>query len=237
MIERQKVSYGRLFVRHWLWVPLIPLLAGVIFSLIGWVVIAEANRLERDGVDTVATVTARDIRTETDRDGNRTTRYYVSYRFTPTSDQTVNARDSVARTTYDAAQVGQGVAVRYLPDDPGVSRLSSEGTGRGGGMIFGLVGLVLLMAGGGLGWWLLRGKLSAIRAARRGEVREAEVLDHQPTNTSVNGRTQYRFRWIDASRQEGLSTMMDYNRLPAPGTVLKVYVDPRTGRGWSELDY
>ena len=237
MIERQKISLGRLFVRHWLWVPLIPLAAGLIFSVIGWVIIGQANRMDREGVETVAVVTARNIRTETQRDGDRVTRYYVSYRFSPTSDQTVEARQSVSRTTYNAVEVGQSVTVRYLPSDPGVNQLASEGSGRGGGMIFGILGLLLLLVGGGVAWVLVRGKLSAIRAARSGEVREAEVLEHIVTNTSVNGRVQYRYRWVDAARQEGQSTMMDYARLPAPGTVVRVYIDPRTGRGWSEHDY
>lgn len=237
MIERQKISLGRLFVKHWLWVPLILMLAGAVFSVIGWVIIGQANRMEREGVEAVAVVTDRDIRTETRRDGDRVTRYYVTYRFNPTPDQTVTSRQSVSRTTYNALEVGQSVTVRYLPSDPGANQLASEGSGRGGGMIFGLLGLLMLLTGGGIAWVLLRGKLSAIRAARWGEVREAQVLDHQITNTMVNGRAQYRYRWIDAARHEGQSTMMDYSRLPAPGTVVRVYIDPRTGRGWSEHDY
>lgn len=237
MVQRPKISLTRLFIRHWLWVPMILLGAGLVFSLIAWVTIAQINRLDDHGVDTVATVTARNVRTSTDSDGNRTRRYYVSYSFRPTSDQEVSARDQVSRSTYDAVAVGQEVAVLYLPDDPGVSRLGMEGSGRWSALLFGVVGLLLLIGGGGAMWFLLRGKMSAIRAARWGEVREAEVVDHQPTGTMVNGRTQYRYRWIDAAREEGQSTMMDYARLPAPGTVVKVYVDPRTGRGWSQHDY
>lgn len=237
MVRRPKISLFRLFKRHWLWVPMIALGVGLVFSLIAWITIAQINRLDDHGVDTVATVTDRDIRTTTDRDGNRTTRYYVTYRFRPTSDQSVTSRDSVSRDTYDAVAVGQEVAVRYLPDDPGVSRLSSEGSGRWAAVMFGLFGLFSLIGGGAGFWYLLRGKLSAIRAARWGEVPEAEVVDHVATSTSVNGRTQYRYRWIDAAREEGQSTMMDYNRLPAPGTVVRVHIDPRTGRGWSQHDY
>lgn len=236
-IRRQTISYPRLFMRHYLWVPPILLLAGLVFSLIGWLMIATDNRLTREGVDTVAVVTDRTIRSERDSDGDRVTRYYISYRFTPESGGTVQSRISVSRGRYDGYAVGQQVTVRYLPDSPGTNRLEGEGGDRLVGTIFGLVGLACLIGGGGLGWWLVHGKLSAIRAARYGEVREAEVVDHQITNTTVNGRAQYRFRWIDAARAEGQSTMMDHNRLPAVGTVLKVYVDPRTGRGWSELDY
>jgi hypothetical protein len=237
MIQRQPVSLGRLFVRHFLWVPLIPLMVGLVFSLVGWVIVGSENRLARDGVDTVALVIDRNIRTERNSDGNNVTRYYIRYRFSPSSGETVEGRVAVSRDSYRNYEAGQSVTVRYLPDDPGTNRLAGEGSDRLVGQIIGAVGLLSLIGGAGLGWWLLRGKLSAIRAARHGEVREAEVVDHQVTNTAVNGRMQYRFRWIDAVRAEGQSTMMDYARLPAVGTVVKVYVDPRTGRGWSEYDF
>jgi hypothetical protein len=236
-MERQRVSIGRLFVRHWLWVPLILLAAGVLFSWDGLSRIAEANRLAREGVDTVAIVTGREIRTERGSNGATHTRYYVSYRFNTTSDMMLNTRASVAAATYHAVEIGQSVTVRYLPDNPGTNRLALEGTGRGSGMVSGLVGLALLMAGGGVGWWLLRGKLSALRAAWWGEVREAEVLGHETTNVQVDGRTQYRYTWRDARGALGQSMMMDYARLPQPGAVVRVYIDPRTGRGWSEHDY
>lgn len=237
MMQRQPVSYGRLFMRHFLWVPLIPMSAGLVFSVIAWVTIATENRLARDGVETVALITDRAIRNERDSDGNSVTRHYLSYRFTPTAGETVTARASVSRDSYRAVEVGQSVTVRYLPDDPGTNRLAVEGSDRVFGMVFGIIGLLLLMASGGALWWLLRGKLSAIRAARHGEVREAEVVGHDPTNTSVNGRLQYRFRWVDAVREQGQSTMMDYNSLPPLGQVVKVYIDPRTGRGWAEQDF
>lgn len=237
MIDRQPISFRRLFLRHHLWIPLIPLAAGLVFSLVGWALIGQANRLERQGVDAVAVVTARDIRTETDRDGTRRTHHFVGYRFQPAAGQTVTARDRVARSTYDSVEVGQTVPVRYLPDDPSVSRLAAEGSGRGGAVVLGLFGFLLLAGSLGATALLLRGKLSAIRAARRGEVREAEVIDHVPTNVSVNGRTQYRYRWIDARREQGQSGMMDFARLPDRGAVVRVYIDPVTGRGWSEHDY
>jgi hypothetical protein len=235
-MERPRVSLGRLFMRHFLWVPLIPLTVGLVLSLVAWSIIAADNRLARDGIETVATFTARDIRTERDRDGNGVTRHYLGYTFVTESGDRVSARALVARATYESATVGAQVPVRYLPDHPGTSRLASEGSDRTGGLIFGLMGLALLAGGAGIGWFLLDGKLSAIRAIRFGEMREAQVLDHVATNTSVNGRLQYRFRWIDARHEPGESTMMDPARLPAAGTVVRVFVDPRTGRGWSEHD-
>jgi len=236
-IQRKQVSWKRLFLRHHLWIPMIPLLIGAVFSAIGWVVIAQANRLDRDGLDAVAIVTARDIRTERDRDGNNRTRYLLSYEFSPGSGERVVARASVARETYNQAQVGQTMAVRYLPEDPGTNRLAAEGSGRGTALIFGLIGLVTLGAGLVVAWFMLRHKASLLRAARRGEVREARVTQHSPTNTQVNGRTMYRFHWVDAMGTPGQSAMTDYADLPALDSVVRVYVDPRSGRGWWEGDF
>lgn len=236
-MERQAISWRRLFVRHLLWVPMIPLAVGVVFSLIAWSIIAEANLLDREGVDTLATVTARDIRTERDDNDTPVTRYFVSFDFVAEGGDPVSARASVSRSTHDALPPGSTTSLRHLPGNPGVHRLALEGSGRGGAIAMGLFGLAALVGGGGTGLWLLRGKLSAVRAARYGEVREAQVVEHVATGTSINGRLQHRFRWIDARREAGQSTLMDLDRLPALGQVLRVQIDPKTGRGWSELDF
>jgi len=235
MIERQPVSLIRLARRHMLWIPAIPLVIGLVFAVLGGVLLRSERTMARQGVDTVAVVTSRDIRTRTDRDGNRTTTYLLGYRFQPTSDQTVQGQSSVSSGYYNRVRVGDEVAVRFLPDAPATSQLEPGGVVLP--LVFVNIGLVTLLIGLGLGWVMVRNKLSVLRAARYGELREAEVVAHQPTNTQINGRTQYRFEWIDAARQPGQSTMMDYNDLPATGTVVRVYIDPRTGRGWSEMDF
>lgn len=235
MIERQPVSWRRLFTRHLLWVPLIPLAFALVFGVVGAFSLQAERALARDGVDAVAVVTSRDIRTRTDRDGNRTTTYLVGYRFRPTSDQVVQGQSSVSRAYYNGVTVGAEVPVRFLPDNPGTSALEP------GGIVLPLIFLaiagVTMALAMGIGGYMLRNKLSILRAARHGEVREAEVVAHQVTNTQINGRTQYRFDWIDAAFQPGQSAMMDFSALPPTGSVLRIYIDPRTGRGWSELDF
>jgi hypothetical protein len=235
MVERQPVSWRRLATRHLLWLPLIPLAFALVFGTVGAFTLQSERALARDGVDAVAIVTSRDIRTRTDRDGNRTTTYLVGYRFRPTSDQVVQGQSSVSRAYYNGVTVGAEVPIRFLPENPGTAALEP------GSMVLPLIFLAIAgvtMAGAlGMGGYMLRNKLSILRAARHGEVREAEVIAHHVTNTQINGRTQYRFDWIDAARQPGQSGMMDYADLPAPGTVVRVYIDPRTGRGWSEFDF
>jgi hypothetical protein len=235
MIERRQVSWKRLFLRHWLWVPLFPLIFGLVFGTVGAVLLNQAAVLERDGVDAVAVITHRSIRTERDRDGNSQTRYRLHYSFSPTSDQTVEGVQDVGNRFYNSVQVGQEVSVRFLPRDPGVNAL--EPPGRVMPAIFLAIGLIAEAVALLLVWVLGRNKLSLIRAARQGEVREARVTGHEPTNTIVNGRTQYRFLWLDAVGAAGRSAMTDYRDLPAVDSVVTIYVDPRSGRGWWEGDF
>jgi hypothetical protein len=235
MIQRQPISWGRLFMRHLLWIPLVPLMFSLIFAGVGAAVLKSERALARNGADGVAQVISRDIMTRTDSDGSRVTTYLVGYRFNPTSDQTVQAESAVSRAYYTAVTIGAEVPVRFLPDDPATSAL--EPGGEILPMIFLAIGGVAMAVALGLGWYLAGGKLSLLRAARHGEVREAQVIGHQPTTTEVNGRPQYRFDWIDAARQSGVSAMMDLDALPRPGAVVRVYIDPRTGRGWSEFDF
>lgn len=235
MIERRQISWKRLFFRHWLWLPLFSLVFAVPFTIVGVVFLTEARTLERDGIDTVAVITHRHIRSERDRDGNNRTRHMLHYIFNPTSDQHVEGVQDVSRRFYNSVQVGQQVAVRYLPYDPGRNALEPPGrllplVFLGFGLIAGAVTLALV-------WVLGRNKLSLIRAARQGEVRQARVTAHETTNTQVNGRTQYRFGWLDAAGAEGRSAMTDYRELPEIDSVVTVYVDPRTGRGWWEGDF
>lgn len=235
MLQRKRVSFWRVFVRHHLWVPLIPLMVALVTGFIGLGLWNSAHQMAREGVEAVAQVTDRRIRTTTDSDGNRTTRYIVSYAFRPSSDQRVEAEDAVSRDFYDGLEVGGPVSVRFLPSDPARSQLQPAGVaGPVALLIVAVVAAGIMVV---LAWFFWGNKLSILRAARSGEVREARVTGSEATNVQVNGRTQYRVTWTDAAGQPGRSAMMDYQALPRAGEVLRIYVDPRTGRGWWENDF
>lgn len=235
MIERRQISYGRLFLRHHLWIPLIPLMIALGFAGVGGSLLVRERELARDGVDAVAVITHRSIRTSRDSDGNTRTHYRLHYIFNPTSDQHVEGVQDVRSRFYNAVRVGQEVPVRFLPRNPGVNAV--EPTGVIFPAIFLLVGLSTGLVGLGIVGYMLRNKASILRAARKGEVREARVTGHEATNVQINGRTQYRFAWIDAAGAEGRSAMTDYRKLPQTGQVVTVYIDPRSGRGWWEGDF
>ncbi len=97
------------------------------------------------------------------------------------------------------------------------------------------------------GLWIVTGGLawagfgamratSALRAARRGEVREARVIAH--ARAGRRRGAPRRLAWRDARGQRGESRPRPegaLDHLPV-GSVVVVYADPLTGRGWWEED-
>ncbi len=96
----------------------------------------------------------------------------------------------------------------------------------------------LWVIAGGLGWagfgvWRAG---SAVRAARQGEVREARVTAH--ARAGRRRGAPRRLSWCDARGRRGQSRPRPEGGLePWPvGSVVVVYADPLTGRGWWEED-
>lgn len=235
-LERRKVSWRRLFVRHFIWVPAIPLVVALVLGGFGWHNLKLAQVLELHGVEAVATITNREIRRSRDSEGRERTEYRVYYTFRPATGPAAEGRASVSRTTYNQLTPGTETPVRYVLHDPAISEIEIGGT-LWLGRLFMLIAVPIGAVGLGLALWIGRRKVSLLRAARRGEVREARVTAHHLTNVQVNGRSQYRMTWLDAAGVEGQSGMHDLQDLPPEGSVIVVYVDPRSGRGWWEDEF
>lgn len=235
-MERRKVSVKRLFTRHLIWLPAIPLLVAVGLALFASHELRQAERMDLHGAEAVAQVIDRDIRTRRDSEGRTTTEYRIEYRFQPSSGDPITTRRTVSRPVYEAQPPGSELPVRYLVHDPGINVID-PGQARRTGRLLSLIALPFALAGLVATVLIGRRKLTLLRAAWYGEVRQARVEEVEATNLQVNGRTQYRLRWHDAAGQEGRSGARDYNDLPAVGSVIVIYVDPRSGRGWWEEDF
>ena len=99
---------------------------------------------------------------------------------------------------------------------------------------FGVVGAIAGAVGIGLAGWMGLRKLSILRALRHGEVREARVTAVTEAKARINNKPQYVLEWVDAAGAAGRSMMTRDTKLAPypPGSVIVVYVDPVTGRGW-----
>ena len=232
--SRKRISWRRLFFRHWLWLPLAVLPFAVLFTGLGIQSVSGSRALERNGLDSVAVIIDRRVRIRRDSDGHPRRSYRLQYSFTTATGQMVEGRQSVTRAFFNAVPVGQEVAVRYLPNDPGVNRVEHRGMA-GDYLVlgFGFAASVAFLIVTAL---VLREKASLIRAVRRGELREARVAAHEITTSTINDRSLYRFVWVDAAGAEGRSAMHEFENLPALDSIVTVYVDPRTGLSWWESD-
>lgn len=178
MIDRQAVSWRRLARRHFLWLPLLPLVFTLVFGTIGGVKLYDSRMLARGAIDGSAQALGREIVTRRDRDGNATTQRLVTFRFQALSGGTATGTEAMNRGFYEGLEPGGGVAVRYMPGDPSVNALE-PGIGLFETAFLGAAPLALAVSA----LWaavLARRKLSVLRPARHGEVREAAVTGQWP---------------------------------------------------------
>ncbi|MFN4058303.1 MAG: DUF3592 domain-containing protein [Roseinatronobacter sp.] len=235
-MERKPVRLWHLIRRlGLLWVA-VPLIMGIIFTLVGANILARANLLAREGVETVGTVLTKRIQRESTRDGERLT-YFLRYSYLPEGGlDPISRETSVSQTFYTAAEIGSPVRVVYAWSEPDQSSLDPS-QDRIGGWIFLSFGTAALLGSLGFGGWIIGRKLSILRALRHGEVREARVLGLRATNVSKGKATQYILDWVDAAGQSGSSMMASHGKLAAypVGAVIVVYIDPKTGRGWWDV--
>ncbi len=234
-MERRKVSVVGLFTRHFLWVPLIPALSAAIFLTFSTIQLRTSSLLERHGITVSGEITRRDTRQSRNSNGQTTTYYYLTYTFRTEAGEDRSRRESVSQSLYNQFQPGARVDVTYAETDASVATIA-PGSGRFLGVALAVAGVGAVAVTLGLGQFMLRRKLSLLRAAWHGEMREAQVTAVNPGTLSVNGRLQYRMEWRDAAANTGQSAHRDFSDLPEPGAVIVVYVDPVTGRGWWEED-
>lgn len=235
-MERKPFSFWRVARRlglFWLGLPLIFALAfgGVAISMGAQMIL-----LARDGVTGEAEVIARQIERRRDSDGKESVTYFLRYSYLPEGHaQRLVKRQSVSRRLYDQVQEGQVIPVTYAWTRPERATVDARHD-RFGLILFGVFGGIGAVVALGLGGWMISRKLSVLRALRRGEVREARVTGLRRTNVQKNKVQQYVIDWEDAAGQKGSSMMESQaSLLHHPiGSVIVVYIDPKTGRGWWE---
>jgi hypothetical protein len=234
-MERKRVSVWRLIRRHLLWVPLIPLVVTLVFVAISRSETSRARALDAFGVDAFALVTRLDQRIRRERDGDRT-EYFVHFSFQPVSGPPVVLSRSISRSRYLELREGDEIPIRYVAHDPGVTEFAAGERAAAGFWSFWLA----VAAGSatlGSAIWALRRKMAVLRAAWTGEVRQAEVTAHLASGTRINSVLQFRLAWRDALGVEGKSGLFDPARLPPPGTVIVVYIDPKSGKGFWDAEF
>ncbi len=235
-MERKPVSFRRLVRRLGLYWLAFPLLFALVFGGVGVAMTRNAVLLAREGVVTQALVLDKQIETRRSSDGKTSTTYHIRYSYHPNERaEPITRRQSVSRSLYRQADTGAQIPVTYAWSNPDRASIDPAHD-RIGAYIFGGFGALATLISLGLGGWMLGRKLSILRALRTGDVREARVTAIRETNVRKNKDRQYVIDWVDAAGESGTSMMDGFDALSMhpEGSVIVVYVDPKTGRGWWE---
>lgn len=215
-------------------------LVGLVFATVGWFSHRGGQDFAAHGVNVLGQVEARWQSTRDCKDSNsNTTRTCTDFNIGYGYEVMGKVWHDTVTTDYQSyANLAEGlpVMVRYLPSDPGDSVTSlqagwvdASGGLRVVGLVFGGLGGVFVPLGfGGLAW-LVRGALRRTALRDTGTARGAVVLAREPTNVTVNGRSQWRIRWTDDAGALGQSRGQSPDSLPQTGDRITVYADP-TGR-------
>lgn len=232
---RKPVSYWRLFRRHHGWAPLFALAMTVVMVLVWQVAARDAKLFDLYGAEAVAVVTDKETRTRRSGDNSTTTDYYLSYRFTSASGEQIAKVESVSSGFYRETAVGDEITVRYIAHDPRRTEVEI-GSNADTANLSRIMSFVSALVAMGLAGWFGHSAAGMLRAVRSGEMREARITEHVHTNVRVNRQPRFRLAWIDAAYAEGKSGLVRESVLleHPVGSVIRVYVDPKTGRSWWE---
>lgn len=235
-----QLSPIRVIRRTRLWMPGVVLVAALILLGLAAVKGHTAGQLETRGAIAEALVLGKEQRTSRDSDGNTTTTYYLSYRFTSEAGVTVERRASVARSFWTARREGATFPVRYVENRPrthelrpGATREEADNLRR--------MGLAALAGAAALTAWFGTRALPLIRALIGGSRRRAVVIGHveKPHRRPNSGGRYGRIRWRDETGVEGLSgwvPMLEVASHPV-GSRITLIVDAASGRAWWDEEY
>lgn len=233
MIERQSVAPGRLFLAMGGGWGLIPVVLVVLVLMIPAAPPAPPGPVVEEVVERVPlelTIVAMQVLPPSPYDGAA---HMVTYTWRDADGVLQTDTEEVSPDIYAGLQVGSRVHTSVEQTRSRTVLPETQDTGgdtplRVMQAIMGLAGL----AGAACVLTVGRGVLSAIRAARDGEIREARVTAHHDANFHVNRVGMFRAEWTDATGQSGRSRLRAQAALPPPGSVIVVCADPRTGRTW-----
>jgi hypothetical protein len=193
-----------------MWVGTIFVVAGTLASIGSVGEWREARRFGREAVTAQGAVVATSLEAAA-RDGNQSTRYLLTYRFTPANGAEREQTEEIPLEVWETYAAGDDVSVRYLPDDPATARTRSPTPEWVPPLIaavtaaFAVLGVLIARPG-----W--RRLLVLLRVLRNGATAEAVVTEVAPAGVVVNRvpqwRLKYEFRDRHGERHEGESDYM-----------------------------
>ena len=164
----ERITLSRIAAFVWCGGIRLPLavLVATIFLVYWWSASEDMRLLERDGVDTIATVVSKRISSSIDRDSGTTRKrsYHVTVAYSGPLDETLTQTRRIESSTYGTINEGDEIAIRYVPQDPTIIEIEP---GRNIGATFwaGWIGLGLAVLSVGMIWHCWRKSDQGPRAA------------------------------------------------------------------------
>jgi hypothetical protein len=196
-----------------LWVGLIFVPIGAVFTAIAADVAMEELAFARHGQATAATIVDKSLQ-KADFDKNPSTRYLVHYRFaTPAGAQAEETRE-VSVEQWEQLAPGGTMNIRVLSGAQLESRVTQQSNWPAV-VAFSALGLILLAVGISLSVFGIREIRRQRRLWRTGITVPAVVTSVAPSSTTINGARQWeiRYAYTDAS---GRSHKGQSNTMPEP---------------------
>jgi hypothetical protein len=126
---------------------------------------------------------------------NRSTSYWVGYRFASANGTVVKNEVEVSGELWDRLVEREPVRVTYLPSRPQTNQIEGAGPDWIGPLIFAGLGLFFAPIGGVIFFKGLRGILRELRLQNEGTLAQATVVEVEPANVSFHGVPQWRIRY------------------------------------------
>ncbi|MCB1389814.1 MAG: DUF3592 domain-containing protein [Rhodobacteraceae bacterium] len=216
------------------WLGTIAAALALVFCAVGGWYGVEAVALDRAGVTTTGTVTARRVSTQRQRHGGTTHSYHLEVGFRDASGAALEDEFTVSHSFYQRSGIGRSVNVRYVPDRPWIAEIEPGRDWRQA-QVFGGIGLAFLLGGLVSLAITARQASSRRRALLEGAERTATVVAVRRSGRARSRST--RLQWRDSEGSTGSSVNIRPERLPAVGDTITVFVDPRSGKAYWQGDY
>ncbi|WP_299848237.1 DUF3592 domain-containing protein [uncultured Roseovarius sp.] len=226
-VLEKPVPVLRLFLRMGGWIVVMLGLICAGLSLISAADSDLAQRFDKDGRQTSATVSHKRFAKTRNPDGSLSTSYWVTLRYRTGAGEVMMLERLVNGVEYRRSEQGARVDLRYLPDAPFTVELATnwfrtmaqrkQSLALGAG----LIGLLLL-------WVIGRRSVDAIRARDYGTREKAVVTGIRRVAIRLPGWPDRRLVWLDRHGNTGQSLRHHARSVMAvhPGAVIDIYRGP-----------
>lgn len=190
-----------------LWFGAAFLTGGLVCLLMGIEGVVEERRFRSQSRFVAGVVLGKSIQPAS-RQGNSSTKYEITYRFTTENGMNIEGTDAVSVEKWESLDAGSRLEISYLPGNPQSSRAASSGSMESPIVAIALGSLFAIVGG----FFFLRSAIGVWRQwsiLRAGDATQGTVIAIEPSSAEINNvrlwEVRYRYRDHFGSVHEGTS--------------------------------